>query len=446
MSITLINGTVVTLEKENRVLANHDVTIDNGVIVSLGPTSTNASCPPNTETGKVIDARGKIILPGFVNAHMHFYSSFARGFSKLAPAKDFQEVLKTLWWRLDKQLTLDDCRVSAQLALIDAIRKGTTTIIDHHASPNAVTGSLHEIANATENAGIRACLAYEVSDRDGEKIRDAGIAENIAFIQDTQARKNPLIRGLFGLHASFTLSDQTLSLIAKKTASLDTGFHIHCGEAKSDQVDCQRKYQTPVVNRLHRFDITGKQSIFAHGTHLSPEEIRVLQATDTMLVHNPQSNLNNAVGIADIISLMTHGILVGLGTDAMTNNMLEELRCALFLQKLAQDNPSAAFNECIKMFLTNNYVIAGRLWSDTQWGSIAPGQAADLILFDYNPPTPFDTTTFYGHLMFGLSQSIVDTTIVNGKVLMENRQLQTIDESAVFQEARELSARLWQRF
>jgi putative selenium metabolism protein SsnA len=442
MSTLLIrNGTVVTLGETNRVIDDGAVLVEGDRIKQLGKSGDFGG-----DYDAVIDARNMVVLPGFINAHMHFYSTMVRGLGKMEPAVDFLGVLKKLWWRLDKQLVLDDCYYSALIPLIDAVKKGTTTVIDHHASPFAVTGSLERIAGAVREVGVRASLCYEVSDRDGKDIAMEGIRENVGFIEKCNSKKDDYLKALFGLHASFTISDETLKKAVEAADGLDTGFHLHVAEAEADQVYAVEHFGKRVVERLADAGVLGSKTIAAHCVHVTENEMDILKATDTSVVHNPQSNTNNAVGVADVITMTEKGLRVGLGTDAMTVNMLEELRAALWIHHLARKNPSVGFMECMNTLTVNNAGIANRYW-DIGVGELKEGFAADIILMEYYPPTPLDTGTFPGHLAFGLSQAVVDTTIVGGRVLMENRELKIdVDEEAVAGESRKLAAALWERF
>jgi putative selenium metabolism protein SsnA len=442
MSTLLIkNGTVVTLGKSNRIIDDGAILIENSKIKQVGKSQDF-----NESYNKIIDAKNKVILPGFINAHMHFYSTMVRGLIKAEPATDFGEVLNNLWWRLDRKITLDDCYYSALIPLIDAIKKGTTTLIDHHASPLAVTGSLGKIASAVKDVGLRSCLCYEVSDRDGYDIAMEGIQENVNFIQRCNSQNDEHIKALFGLHASFTLSESTLKKAVKVCENLNAGFHIHVAEAYSDQEHCLDNHGMRIVERLHNAGILGPKTIAAHCVHVNEKELDLLKSTDTSVVHNPQSNINNAVGVANIIAMAQRGIRVGLGTDAMTVNMLEELRQALWIHHLALKNPSVGFMESMNALILHNAQIAEKYW-DVGLGKLEEGCAGDVILMEYHPPTPFNEETFLGHLGFGLSQAIVDTTIVAGRVLMENRILNIgIDEEDVAKESKKRASALWERF
>ncbi len=440
MSILIKNGTIITLGKNNKVLKGFSLLIEGDKIIKI---ATDGRIK-----GKhiVIDATNKVVMPGFINSHMHFYSTMVRGLGKAKPSRDFNEVLKNLWWRLDKKLKLHDIYYSALVMMINAIKHGTTTLIDHHASPFAVRGSLFEIAKAATLAGIRVSCCYEVSDRDGKKIRDEGLRENEEFLRWSNQQKSGYIRGMFGLHASFTLYDDTLKLASEIGNSLGAGFHIHCAEALSDEINSLKMYKKRVVNRLNDFGILNENSILAHCVHIDKKEMDLISKKGSYVAHNPQSNLNNAVGIADVIEMNRRGIKVLLGTDAMTVNMLEELRVALWAQHLRQNNPSVGFLEVANTLLFTNPQFATRHFG-VLLGEISEGAAADIILVDYIPPTDLNENTMLGHIVYGIAEEIVDTTIVGGKILMKNKILKIdIDEDEVYKRSRDLSRDLWKRF
>ena len=438
-TILIKNGTIVTLGDKNKVLSGHALLIEDGLIKKIAPRKNFKG-----KYTKVVDASGKVVMPGFINTHMHFCSTFARGLGKAAPSRNFVEILNNLWWRLDKKLTNADSYYSAVIPLVDAVRKGTTTLIDHHASPFAITGSLAAVEKAARETGLRACLCYEVSDRDGKEKAKEGLDENSAFITAAAAKKDNMIKAMFGLHASFTISDETLEEAAYRGHKLGAGFHIHAAESQADQIDCEAHHKMRVVERLRDFGVLGRKSIAAHCVHINEAETDILKETDTAVVHNPQSNANNAVGIADLTALTAKGVLVGLGTDAMTVNMLEEVRAALWMQHLKRD-PSQGFMEAAQTLLVNNAKIANRFFKGL--GELKEGFAADLAILDYRPPTPMDAANFYGHLIFGISQSAVDTTIAAGRILMEGKKLElNIDEEEVCRKSAELAKKLWSRF
>lgn len=440
MKTILINNAIIaTGGEKNKIFYDHSILISDNKIKKIAPKNKFKG-----KYSKIINAKGRIAMPGFINAHMHFYSTFARGLIKAKPSKDFVNVLNNLWWRLDKKITNEDSYYSAVIPLISAIKSGTTTLIDHHASPFSIKGSLLSIERAVRKTGLRASLCYELSDRDGKKTVQEALEENTEFIKHTKKQNDNFLCALFGLHASFTISDETLEEAAYTGHKMGTGFHIHAAESQADQIYCEMRHKMRVIERLEKFGILGKKSIAAHCVHINNKEIEILKRTGTAVIHNPQSNANNSVGIADIVKLMNKKVLVGLGTDAMTVNMLEELRTAIWLQHLKND-PATGFIEPINALMINNARVAKRYFKNI--GALKEENFADIILIDYMPPTPLDTANFYGHLAFGISQSHVDTTIVNGRILMENKKLKlNIDEEEISRKSSELAAKLWKRF
>jgi putative selenium metabolism protein SsnA len=425
---------------DGRVLTDYGVFIENGIISAI----TSDHKPPKP-VERMIDARGKILLPGFINAHTHAYSAFARGLTGVRPASTFLDVLKNLWWRLDTALTLEDCYYSALLLCLESIRHGTTSIIDHHSSPRAVSGSLTAVERAVSETGLRACLCFEISDRDGVPVFAQALEENRNYVRHCGTRDGKNISALIGLHASFTLSDKSLEAASAIGHEMNAGFHIHLAESAYDQEITRKQTGLSATERLYRNGILSERTIAAHCVHLEKNEFDILAETRTMVVHNPQSNLNNAVGIADIPAMMNAGVLVGLGTDAMTANMLEEARAGLWAQHHRTKDPSVGFREITRALLDHNPRIAQRIFQQPI-GTIAVGSAADVILVDYKPTTPLTGDNYTGHLMFGCSQAVPDTTIVGGKILMEGRRLMIdVDEERVYARSRELASALWRR-
>jgi len=449
------HATIIAPLAPVKVLHDHALLIEAGAIKAVAPSAAlraasfhgpeRAVAPGSPADVRIIDAAGRILMPGLINAHTHCYSTFARGLTKTAPAESFAGVLKNLWWRLDKALYFEDCYWSALAALLESIRSGTTTLIDHHASPCAIRGSLEAVARAFRETGLRGCLCYEVSDRDGAAAARAGLEENAAFIRASRERGDPRIVAMFGLHASFTLGDDTLVAAAALGHELGCGFHIHAAEAAVDQEYTLRQYGQRVIERLHRHGLLGRGSIAAHGVHLNEREMELLADSGTALVHNPQSNLNNAVGIADLTTLHERGVLTGLGTDAMTTRMGAEVRTALWCQHLLHRDAAVGFQAASSALLVNNPRIAGNLFG-LRLGELSAGAPADLILIDYDPPTPLTEENGLGHFIYGIAEAPVDTTIVAGKVLMENRELRLdLDEREVQARAREQAEALWRR-
>ena len=437
----ITNATLITWDTPNRILEKHALYLEGDRIVELGLSSELEAKYPQAER---LDARGQFVMPGNICAHTHFYGAFARGMAIPGAApKDFPEILERLWWRLDKALTPEDVRYSALVCLIDAIKHGTTTLIDHHASPNAIDGSLDVIAEAVEQAGLRACLCYEVTDRDGAEKARAGIKENLRFIESAIRNPQSSITATFGLHASLTLSDATLEACRDAWSG---GFHIHAAEHESDQYDSLQKSGTRVIDRLHKFGILCPRSIVAHAVHIDAREAALLAETGTWVTHQPRSNMNNAVGTADVEGLLRLGVKVGLGNDGFSNAMWDEWKAAYLSHKAAHRDPRRMNGATVaEMAVTNNAALANVFFPQAPIGVLAPGAFADIIFVDYHPTTPLSTGNLPWHILFGVENSMVTTTICAGKVLMKDRRLLYLDESEITARSRVLASKTWER-
>lgn len=436
------NGTVITRDPAQPFLAKGAVAADDGgLICAVGPEARLRKAYPGA---RYVDARGGVIMPGLINMHHHIYSAFARGLTlKGYDPKGFLDILEGMWWRLDRALTLEDAYHSAMATYLDCVRNGVTTVFDHHASYGAVEGSLDEISRAADRLGVRTCLCYEVSDRDGEELCQRAIEENARFLKQAARRKDDMQYGMMGMHAAFTLSDRTLERCMEALPAT-AGCHIHVAEGLDDARHSLQTYGKSVVRRLRDKGILGRKTIAAHSIHLSWEDVQILRETDTMVVHNPESNMGNAVGCANIPEYMRAGLALGLGTDGYTSDMLESYKAANALAKHNSQDPAAGWTEIPAMLFENNPAMAGRYFK-TPLGVLRPGAAADIIVLDYDPLTPMDESNLNGHLLFGVNGRSVTTTIAAGKVLMEHRVFQTVDEAKVLADARQQAASLWRR-
>jgi putative selenium metabolism protein SsnA len=439
--LLITNATLVNWTP--RQVEGRAVFVQDGRIMDIGTTADLIARYPNAER---FDARGRLLMPGNICAHTHFYGAFARGLAIPGPApRDFPEILRKLWWPLDKALTLEDVRLSALVCLVDAIKHGTTTLIDHHASPNAIDGSLDKIADAVDQAGLRAVLCYEVTDRDGPEKAKAGIAENVRFLRASASRPN--IGATFGLHASLTLSDETLKACVEANAPFGGGFHIHVAEHEADEENSIARSGMRVVHRLERASILGPRTIVAHAVHVDPWELQALRYTNTWVTHQPRSNMNNAVGAAAIDSMLRGGVRLCLGNDGFSNNMWAEWKTAYLLHKVANRDPRLAQGDSIaQMACENNARLAEIFFPGKTLGKLAVNAAADMILVDYHPFTPLTEGNLPWHVLFGFESSMVTATIVAGRVLMWDRQLRTLDEAAIAAEALRRVPDVWTRY
>jgi putative selenium metabolism protein SsnA len=440
----ITNGKLVTWEEPNQILEGQALYVSGGLIVEIGPEEELTTRHPDEVR---LDARGQYVMPGNICAHTHFYGAYARGLAIPGPApKDFPEILEKLWWPLDRALRMDDVRASAEVMLLDAIKHGTTTLIDHHASPNAIEGSLDTIAEAVERSGLRAVLCYEVTDRNGPEGARAGIVENLRFMREHSSNGSSRLGAMFGLHASLTLSEATLDA-CRQAAPEGTGFHIHVAEHEVDEYDSLAKSGLRVVDRLARRGILGPRSIVAHAIHIDGREANLLAESGTWVTHQPRSNMNNGVGVADVESLMRLGVPVCLGTDGFSHTMWEEWKTAYLLHKVWRRDPRRMNGmDVVAMAVQNNAALAGQFFPQGPLGVLVAGAHADLIFVDYHPHTPVTPGNLPWHIIFGFHESMVTTTIVAGQVLMRDRQLLTVDEEAIAAHARQLAPGVWQRY
>ncbi len=439
MMLVIGNGKLFTRNDEMPFVENGAVAIEGTKIAAVGETEAIKKQYGDAE---FIDAKGGVIMPAFINTHEHIYSAMARGLSiKGYNPKGFLDILDGQWWTIDRHLTLEQTKYSAVETLISCIRNGVTTVFDHHASFGQIGGSLFTIADVAKELGVRACLCYEISDRDGmDKARES-VMENAEFIRYALKDDTDMIAGMMGMHAQFTISDATMELAAANKPD-EVGYHIHVAEGIEDLHDCLKKYGKRIVDRLMDFNILGEKTLLGHCIYINPHEMDLIKDTNTMVVHNPESNMGNACGCPPTMELVHRGILTGLGTDGYTHDMLESYKVANVLHKHHLCDANAAWGEVPKMLFENNAAIANRYFK-TPLGVLKEGAAGDVIVVDYNPPTQLDASNINGHMLFGMTGRDVVTTVANGRVLMKDREIKVIDVEEAMAKCREESAKLW---
>jgi len=424
----LTNARILTFDGGNRVL-------DSGSVEVRADGSIGFVKRGRVRGEDIVDAGGRLLMPALINCHSHLYSTLARGIALPGPPPaDFSEILHNLWWRLDWALNPEDVYYSALIGLIDSAKCGVGTLIDHHSSPKACAGSLDAVERAFRKVGLRGATCYETSDRDGPAAAAAAITENVRFIE--RRRPNGVVGAAFGLHAAFTLSDHTLRACAEANQALGAAFHIHVSEDRSDR---------RAVSRLERLGILNERTLAAHCIHISAAERRILARRGVNVIHNPQSNCNNAVGTAPLLELFRGGVLVGLGSDGYSPRIWDEIKTAFHLLKLRARDPRVGYAEAYAAAFENNGAIVRKIWG-WELGRIERGAQADLMLVDYLPPTPIDAGNLFGHLLFGISNAPVDSLMVGGRWVLRDKHCVNVDERRTAEKAAARARTLWDRF
>ncbi len=424
---------------ENALLADFDpirvepgnLRIENNRIVQRGNGVSRET------TDDFIDCGGALVLPGLVNGHTHLYSSLTVGMPPPPkPPSSFLEILQSVWWRLDRAHDAESIEMSALVGALDALRCGTTTLFDHHASPNCIDGSLDLVEQGIAEVGLRGVLCYETTDRHGPDGRSAGLEENRRYLEKRVQTYSSEFAGMVGAHASFTLEDETLEQLAWLAADFDTGVHIHVAEDQYDEEDCQEKYQTFLIDRLSGAKLLRPRSIFVHGTHFDPEAIIRLKDAGVTLAHCPRSNMNNGVGTAPMAA---YNCPVMLGTDGHSSDMFLEAKAAWLAAR--QDRASIPPSAVIVRFAQTARRASAAL--DVTLGKLERDAAADVVITDYRPSTPLTNENLAAHIIFALSARHVKDVIANGQRALRDRVVTSCDEPRIQSNAAEVATKLW---
>ncbi len=428
--ILLTNATILNFNPA-RVDKNTDVAIEGNKIIAIGRQLSS-----QYQNAKAIDLQEKIIMPGLVCAHNHFYSSLARGIlAKIEPSGNFVEMLENLWWKLDRALDDKLLYCSGMIGALEAIKSGTTAVIDHNSSPNFIKGSLSVLKEAFEENGLRGILCYEITDRNGKTGMNDGLDESLDFANSV--KDSELIEAAIGGHASFTLSDDSLKYISDVIRKTGKGFHIHVGEDKYDADHSKENYSKSILERLDSFNLLNDKSILAHGVWLNEKDLQILNKRNSFLVHNPRSNMNNNVGYLKSIAEVTN---LAIGTDGIGSDMFEETRFAYFNSK--EENHKLNPSDFVNYLWCGNKIL--ERYFNQKFGRIAKGYTADLIICDYNSPTPLTKENAAGHFLFGFSSQNVESVIINGRFVYCDRAFPIV-LSKVYNKAKKSAKELWKR-
>ncbi|MBL8314408.1 MAG: putative aminohydrolase SsnA [Rubrivivax sp.] len=393
---------------------------------------------------QVREMQGRLVMPGIVCSHNHFYSGLARGImARIKPCPDFISTLKNLWWRLDRALDEESLYYSGLVCSLEAIKAGCTAVIDHHASPNYVAGSLDTLRRGFIQAGLRGITCYETTHRNGgEAELQAGVHENMAFARQIDAAKAKgdepyLVEAMIGAHAPFTISRHGMELLQHAVVATGRGLHIHVAEDRYDVSHGHDVYGQDLIDRLASHQLINHKTLVAHGLYLSDADIQILNAGDAFLVHNPRSNMNNHVGYNDKLAAYRN---LALGTDGIGADMFEELKFAFFKHRDA-DGP--LWPDSFTRFLWNGNQILERNFG-ARFGRLESGYKADLTICRYDTPTPLAAQNIGGHLAFGMGASAVDSVMVEGRMVYDNRSF-PFDVAPIYAAARKAAAALWKR-
>ena len=436
-NIKIVNAWISQIKGNSIIPIFGDIEIENGKIVSIIEKESNKIS--STIGENIIDAGGRVVTIPLVNFHDHIYSRLAKGLPAKGEMNSFQNILKNLWWKLDLNLDLEMVKASAQMAVLESIKNGVTYIFDHHASPNSTEGSLSIIANVIETIGLRGVLCFETSDRNDERLSQNAIKENKNFILNNT---NQNIKAMFGLHASFTLEDETLKTVSEFIQNETIGVHVHLAEDESDNEISKNKFGKNPIERFNDFKLLNKNSILAHGIHLTEKDYQILKSSGAALAYNLDSNLNNAVGLPNF-KMVPNSTPVLVGTDGMHANIARSFK-QLFLQlRNSGFSFDDAFGFMIKTYF-NQHKFVKQFFTD--FPSLNIGDRADLIIWDYIPPTPINKDNFWGHYLYCIIERQVKTVIQNGNVLMRDFNLVNIDEANISSMIFEQGNKLFNKF
>lgn len=439
-----INAQILTFDADNYYIGSGYVKVEGNKIAETGTMEDYQLLVPEPES-EAEDVKNKIIMPGMTCTHSHFYGQLIRGMSVGRRLRNWQQVLQDLWWNVDRSLDEDMVYAGAVMGLAEGVKCGVTTFIDHHASPGCCPGSLDILEQAVKEIGARAVLAYETSDRNGEESCRQGLEENVRFIEKCAGRDDTdTVRGMFGLHALYSLSEKTLRQAAEMENKYDVGFHIHCAEDKADVVCSYKKYDRHVVEMLEETGILKEKTILAHFVHTGPEEWKLVSQAGATVAHNPQSNASNSVGICPAEEMLRNGVHVALGGDGFYYNLFEELKIAVLLQKLRLGSPEGmTADHIIKLAFDNPGRVVEHAFQ-IQTGKIKKGYQADFIMVSYDAPTPLHAGNFIGHITDAFTGHVTDT-VINGERVVKDGTVLHLPDNA-WEMCRKQAERLEKKF
>ena len=442
MSLVIENGLTVTMDKQRRILEKGTIAVDNGKITSVEKTG---EVEGKHKAERVIDARGRIVLPGLICSHTHLYGMLLRGAHlDIDPPTDFSQILQRVWWPMDEAMTTSDAYASALIGCLDFLKTGTTCFADTYSGPNSIHLSLDYIARAVRQVGIRGILAYEATERHSPEEGVKGVEENVRFIEKIGKGREKKVKGMFSIHASFTVSDQLMKSVRQLADKYKAPVTIHASEGLGDLYHNIEKYGKRTVERLHDVGVLGPDMVLAHCVQLNDDEINIVRKTGAKVAHNPMSNMLNAVGVAPILKMLKEGITVGLGNDGYIFDGFENIRTTFLLHKVHHRDPRVMDPQTVLEMAT---IKGAELYGlEKETGSLEVGKRADIIVIKPDVlPTPLTPQSVLGHLVNTVDGDDVQTVIVDGEILMENRKVLTVNEEEVNAISQKAAEKLWER-
>jgi len=439
--ILIRNGLIVTLDKDRRVIEGGFVAISGDRIEKVGKDPTGITAE------KIIDAKGKIVMPGLMCSHTHLYGILLRGstwFTRIEPPSDFMQNLQRIWWPVDEMMDYFDAYASALSASLELLKTGTTFFADTFSGPNAIEGVLDRIEEAVKKVGIRGIISFEATERHSREEGERGLKENIRFIKKVKKLKDPLVTGMICLHASFTVSNELIEWATQVSEELGVVRTMHTSEGLIDVYHNLERYGVRTFERLYKLGFLGPKTIVAHAVNVIDDEIKIIAKTKTNVAHNALSNMLNAVGVAPVPKMIEMGINVTIGNDGYIFDGFENIRATYLIHKVNLRDPRVMTPQQVVEMATiktaEAYGLADKL------GSIEPGKKADIIIIKpMVTATPLNAKTVYGHIVNAICGRDVETVIVNGRILMENRKVLSVDEEEVEKTSQKSAEKLWSR-
>ncbi len=433
------NGLIVTIDENHRIYKKGSIAIEDGKIKAVGRVKEKE------KSDEVIDAHGKIVMPGLICSHTHMYGMLLRGAPlKIEPPTDFRQILERVWWPMDEAMTKRDAYASALISCLEFIKTGTTFFADTYSGPRSIAGVLNRIDSAVEESGLRGLISFEATERHTHAQGAEGMKENVRFIKKVKKKRRSRVGGMVSIHASFTVSDELLQYGRKVASQYKVPITIHTSEGLVDPYHNLERYGKRTVERLYDVGLLGPDVVLAHCVHVNDDELSIIKKTGAKVAHNPMSNMLNAVGVAPIIKMQMMDIPVGLGNDGYIFDGFENIRAAFLLHKLALRDPRVMPPmEALDMATIRGAELYGL---EDKLGSIEPGKLADIIII--NPslaPTPLRSESVVGHIVNTVDGDDVETVIINGHIVMHDRKVLTLDEEDVVETSRKSAEKIWQK-